>query len=434
MDYDKLIELALRRGFFFPTAEIYNPIAGFWDYGPVGSALKRKVIELWRKEVVRKNGFVEIDGSATLPESVFSASGHLKNFVDPITECKKCGTVYRADKLIEEYLHEEVNEGTDPELLNKLLKKIKCPKCGGELSEVKKFNMMFKLKVGAKLDEIAYLRPETCQSIFIDFPRVFKVMREKMPLGIAQVGKSFRNEISPRRSIVRMREFTQAEVEIFFIDNADKIIEWGLNIIKNFFDKLGLEYRLRELKEDKPFYSKKSFDLEVKTSLGWLEVVACNHRGNYDLSVHSKGSGKKIEVNGKVPEVFELSMGVDRLIFALLDNYWVEEDGRTVLKLPKFVAPMDIAVFPLVNKSGMPEKAREIYNMLVPHFDVFYDEKGSIGRRYRRQDEIGTPYCITIDGQTIEDETVTLRDRDTMKQERIKISELFDKIYNELHS
>ncbi len=434
MDYEELIELALRRGFFFPTAEIYNPIAGFWDYGPLGSSLKRKIIEFWRKEVVRKNGFVELDGSITLPEKVFSSSGHLKNFVDPITECKKCGSVYRADKLIEEKLGENVNEGTDSEVLNSLLKKIRCPKCGGELSEVKKFNMMFKLKVGAKLDEVAYLRPETCQNIFIDFPRIFKVMRERMPLGIAQVGKSFRNEISPRRSILRMREFTQAEVEIFFIENSDKIINWGLDIIKSFFDKLGLEYRLRELKEDKPFYSKKSFDLEVKTSLGWIEVVACNHRGNYDLLVHSKGSGKEIKVNGKIPEVFELSMGVDRLLFALLDHYWVKENERVVLKLPKFLAPIDVAVFPLVNKNGMPEKAKEIYNLLSPYFDTFYDEKGSIGRRYRRQDEVGTPFCITVDGQTLEDDTVTLRDRDSMEQERVKINELFDKLYNKLNS
>ena len=428
MKYDEIIELALKRGFFFQTAEIYHPISGFWDYGPNGASLKRKLIKFWREEVVRKNGFVEIDGSEILPEDVFKASGHLKNFVDPITECKKCGAVYRADKLIEEKLGVKVTEG-ELEKINRYLKKIKCPKCGGELSNVKEFNMMLKVGLGVNNKENGYLRPETCQNIFINFPRIFKLEREKFPIGIAQVGKSFRNEISPRRSIIRMREFTQAEVEIFFNKkDSKKIIENGLKIIRDFFDKLGLEYRLRELKEDKPFYSIKSFDLEVKTSVGWLEVVACNYRGDYDLRVHSKGSGKDIKVNGEIPHVFELSMGIDRLLFAMLDKYWKKEGERTVLKIPNNISPISVAVFPLVNKKEFVEKAKEVFEKLSISFDCFYDDKGSIGRRYRRQDEIGTPICITIDGQTLEDNTVTLRDRDSMKQKRVKVKDLKEEI------
>ncbi len=426
MEYDKIIELALKRGFFFPTAEIYNPISGFWDYGPLGSSLKNKLIEFWRNELVRKNNFIEIDGSLILPESVFRSSGHLKNFVDPIVECEKCHSVYRADKLIEEELGIVIRE-TQIEEIKKYLDKIRCPKCGGKVGNLREFNMMFEVDVGVKGEDRAYLRPETCQNIFINFPRLFEIGRKKLPLGVAQVGKSFRNEISPRRSILRLREFTQAEIEIFFTESPDEIINFGLKIIKEFFDKLGLEYRIRELKEDKPFYSKKSFDLEVKTSLGWIEVVACNYRGDYDLSVHSKGSGKRIEVNGKIPHVFELSMGIDRLLYSILDKYWVKEGERTVLKLPNFIAPIEVAVFPLIDKFS--QKAKEIYDLVRREFVAFYDDKGSIGRRYRRQDEIGTPVCITIDGQTFEDSTVTIRYRDSMKQERIKIEDLLKKIH-----
>jgi len=474
--YEKVTELALRRGFYFPSAEIYpSTPAGFFEYGPLGVALKRKFIELWRQYIVKCDNMIELDGTVILPEVVFKHSGHLDNFVDPIVECKKCKTIYRADKLIEEKTKKQIPEGLSSDEFDKLLEKykIKCP-CGGELGKVSKFNMMFSFTVGPRKSERVALRPETCQNIFIDFARLFKVARAKLPVGIAQVGKSFRNEISPRQSLIRTREFTQAEVEVFFnpasANNfskfdmikgyklilqpvgkkkpikisaseavkkkiiSSKLVAYYLVLLQNFYDACGLKnYRFRELsKDEKAFYAKDAWDFEVETSLGWIELVACNNRADHDLGAHAKGSKQKLEVmdgDQKVlPHVFELSLGVDRSIYCLLEQALVEEkvgkDKRLVLRLDPKLSPYFVAVFPLVNKDKLPETAKKIAGSLSCSYDVFYDESGSIGKRYRRMDEIGTPFCITIDHQTLKDDTVTIRDRDTMEQKRIKIKEL----------
>ena len=474
--YEKITELALRRGFYFPSAEIYpSTPAGFYEYGPIGASFKRNFIELWRQMIVRKDSMIELDGSVVLPEVVFKYSGHLEHFVDPIVECKKCRTIHRADKLIEEKTKKQIPEALPAEEFDKLLKKykIKCP-CGGELGKVSKFNMMFSFTVGPRKTERVALRPETCQNIFIDFARLFKISRAKLPVGIAQVGRSFRNEISPRQGLIRTREFTQAEAEIFFNPKkandiekfnsikkyklkllpigkkraieisaedavkkkilSSKLIAYYLALLQQFYEACGMRnFRFRQLGPDeKAFYAKDAWDFEVETSLGWVELVACNNRGDHDLGAHAKGSKEKLEVmdGGEkiLPHVFELSMGVDRSLYCLLEQAFAEEkvkgETRTVLKLNSKLAPFFIAIFPLVNKDKLPEKAIKVRSLLGTCWNIFYDASGSIGKRYRRMDEIGTPFCVTIDYQTLKDDTVTVRDRDTMKQRRIKISKL----------
>ncbi|MEM1584300.1 MAG: glycine--tRNA ligase [Nitrososphaerota archaeon] len=474
--YEAVMRLALERGFFYPASEIYSDApAGFWDYGPLGASLKRKFIELWRRELVRRDNMLEIDGAQVLSKNVFMASGHLKSFVDPIAKCPKCNSVYRIDKLIEETIGLHIPERLDLNKIGEIVKEkdIRCPKCGGELTDLSYFNMMFRLGVGA-MGTDAYLRPETCQSIFVDFLRLFKVMRCKLPIGFAQIGKSFRNEISPRQGLLRMREFYQAEIEVFFnpkksndipkaeslIDydlrlqllDSDKILEltcrealerkivssklvaYYLALIQQFYEKVGIpreKIRLRQLGEDeKAFYAVEAWDLEVETSLGWIELVACNNRGDYDLGGHQKMSGHEMTVldDGEkvLPHVFELSMGVDRSIYCILETAYSNVDGRNVLKINPDLAPIHAAVLPLVSKEPLVSRARQIHDMLRVDFDIVYDESGSIGRRYARQDEIGTPYCITVDYQTLVDDTVTIRYRDTTLQFRIEASKLYD--------
>ena len=469
---DEIIRLALERGFFFPSAEIYPKTpAGLWDYGHLGVLLKQKYIQAWIREVVRRDEMILVDGSQILPRDVFVASGHLESFADPVSTCLKCRAIHRVDRLVEEVAGIKVPERTPPEQITALIREhnVRCPSCGGELGEVSLFNMMFRLSVGASGDE-AYLRPETCQNLFIDFPRIYKISRRKLPVGFAQVGKSFRNEISPRQSLTRLREFYQAEVEVFFnpakanelekfesfrnyplrlyFDDRMHVITCGeavesgivssrlaayyLALIQSFYLKLGIpeeKLRIRRLLEDeKAFYAVEAWDLEVLTSIGWMELVACNNRGDYDLSGHARVSRADMQVfeDGEkfTPHVFELSMGVDRSILALLDLGYRVENGRTVLKLHPALAPYSAAVFPLVDKPELVSKARELYESLKLDMDVFYDESGSIGRRYRRQDEIGTPFCITIDHQTLEDNTATIRDRDSMQQVRLPIPEI----------
>lgn len=472
--YDALMRLALERGFFMPASEIYGDApAGFWDYGPLGAALKRRFIKLWRKELVRRDKMLEIDGAQVLSKNVFKASGHLESFVDPIARCSRCKAIYRLDKLIEEKTGIHVPERASLEEMERIVRErgIKCSRCGGELTDFSHFNMMFKLSIGVAGGE-AYLRPETCQSIFIDFLRLYRIMRRKLPLGIAQVGKSFRNEISPRQGLLRMREFYQAEIEIFFnpskvndlpkakpflgyrlrlqpldrdepmeitcreaLDKklvSSELVAYYLALIQQFYEKAGIpreKIRLRQLGEDeKAFYAVEAWDLEVETSLGWIELVACNNRGDHDLGGHQAMSGKEMTVldDGEkvLPHVFELSMGVDRSLYCILENALTESRGKSVLKIAPNLAPVQAAVLPLLSKEPFTSKAMEIYEILRTEFDVEYDESGSIGRRYARQDEIGTPYCITIDHRTFEDETVTLRDRDTAAQFRIEVSKL----------
>lgn len=471
----KLFDLALRRGFFYATAEIYpDRPAGFWDYGPLGTIMKRRIIEAWRKMIVRRDQMLEIDGSQIMPESVFKASGHLRSFVEPLTVCKRCKQTFRASRLIQEKTGMLIPEALSAEELDELIdkNKVKCSKCMGDLSKVVMFNMMFMFEAGPKSDSKVGLRPETCQSIFLSFPRLYNIMRVKLPIGIAQVGRAYRNEISPRQGLVRLREFTQAEVEVFFnpkkinefekfdalknsrlnlvvlnenkqielsakkaVDEKivpNKLVAYYLVLLKDYYKKLGIRpqnMRFRELSGDeRPFYAQSAFDLEIRTSFGWLEVVANHDRADYDLKVHSKGSKTDLGIieNGEkiLPWVWEASMGIDRTLLVTLDAAYTEEKGRAVLKLPSFLAPIRVSVLPLVSKNGLAEKAIQVYDMLKDEFDAEFDEKDSIGRRYYRMDEIGVPFAITIDYDTLNDETVTIRERDSKEQIRIKISEL----------
>ncbi|MCS7095097.1 MAG: glycine--tRNA ligase [Thaumarchaeota archaeon] len=471
--YDELIDLSLKRGFFFPACEIYDDApAGFWDYGPLGLGLRNRFVEAWRRYVVRYDGMVELDGSIVMAKKVFVASGHLASFADPVTKCKNCGAIYRADRLIQELTGRIVPERLGDEEIYALILEngIRCQRCGGEFGGVERFNMMFKVSVGGEGEE-AYLRPETCQSLFVDFLRTYKVGWSKLPLPLCQFGKSFRNEISPRQSLLRLREFYQAEVEVFFdpeddVDPLrwkrlkDYVLRFGdercdfrevsveealrtglvshwlpayyLALMQRFYELLGVErskVRLRRLGEDeKAFYAREAWDLEVQTSLGWVELVACNYRGDYDLSGHMRVSGKDLTVpnrNRKVlPHVFELSMGVDRSVYVLMELNYVREQKRRVLRVPRFLAPVQVAVLPLVEKDGLPEKAWDIYESLRMEFDAVYESKDAIGKRYHMLDEIGVPYCVTVDYQTLKDDTVTVRDRDTTQQVRVHSSEL----------
>ncbi|TRZ80956.1 MAG: glycine--tRNA ligase [Nitrosopumilales archaeon] len=474
MDYEQIIQLALERGFYFPSCEIYSDAqAGFWEYGPSGVNLKNKFIELWRRELVRRDRMWEIDGSQIMSQNVFVASGHLASFADPIATCTKCKSIFRADKMIEEITKIVIPENADLVEFDKVIeeKKIICPKCKGSFENIKKFNMMFKVGIGAQ-GEPAYLRPETCQSIFVDFPRLFKTMRGKLPIGIAQIGKSFRNEISPRQSLLRLREFYQAEIEVFcnpgklddlskfseventiiriMIDDSiksmtckeavdsgavpNKLVAYYLGLLVEFYQKTGIDInksRFRKLGEkEKAFYATVAFDFEVETNIGWLELVACNYRSDYDLTNHANTSKEKFEVMDDevkvLPHVFEISMGIDRSLYTIIDHRLREdkENERIVLSLEPYLAPIHVGVLSLVKKDGLAEKTDEVYIMLRKKYDAFLDHSGAIGRRYRRLDEIGAPFAITIDHQTLEDNTVTIRSRDSMSQERIKISDL----------
>ncbi|HEX5519337.1 MAG TPA: glycine--tRNA ligase, partial [Candidatus Nitrosocosmicus sp.] len=434
--------------------------------------IKNRFLDLWRRELVRRDNMLEIDGSQIMSKNVFLASGHLQNFSDPIVKCMKCKSSFRADKLIHEKTNLEIPERLQNDKVDILISEhdIKCPNCGGAFSSTERFNMMFKVEIGPNHDE-AYLRPETCQSIFVDFPRIYKVNRGKLPLGIAQVGKSFRNEISPRQGLLRLREFYQAEIEIFCNPNKlntlpkfdevkytllriydgqiievtaeqalqkeilpNKLVAYYLSLLVEFFNKTGISskrLRLRRLSEDeKAFYSRIAFDLEVDTSIGWLELVACNYRSDYDLLSHSSISKTSLNVMDDeekiLPHVFELSLGIDRCIYSILEHsYFIdrEKDDRILLKLKPYLSPIQAGVLPLLKKEEFKEKSFYLLSLIKKDFDVFYDESGSIGRRYRRLEEIGVPFAFTIDHQTLEDDTVTIRYRDSMNQERIKIKD-----------
>jgi glycyl-tRNA synthetase len=475
--YDEVMKLALERGFYFPSCEIYaDAPAGFWEYGPTGVAMKNKFIELWRRELVRRNGMMEIDGCQVMSKSVFVASGHIGNFTDPIVKCAKCGSTFRADRFITEKTGENVPERMSNDEINSIIAKhnLRCPNCKGEFGGVSRFNMMFRVGIGPAAEE-AYLRPETCQTIFVDFARVFKTMRGRLPLGVAQIGKSFRNEIAPRQSLLRLREFYQAEIEVFCnparLDDVpkfdevkdtilrihdgstlvevsaeesiqrglvpNKLIAYYLALLVRFYEKTGIDVsqsRFRKLSdEEKAFYATTAFDFEVETSIGWLELVACNYRSDYDLKGHSATSKQNLEVvdpadqKKVLPHIFELSMGIDRSIYTILEHSYYEDDqhdDRIVLKLKPYLAPVLLGVLPLMTKDGLGERARQIHSELKLDFDTFYDESGSIGRRYRRLEEVGAPFAVTIDQTTMQDSTVTVRHRDSMQQERIAAPDL----------
>ncbi|MEM1623335.1 MAG: glycine--tRNA ligase [Sulfolobales archaeon] len=556
--YDKIVDLAKRRGFFWPSFEIYGGVAGFYDLGPLGTMLKINIVNLWREYfVLRHQDLVtEVETPVIVPEVVLKASGHLDHFTDPIIECLSCGRKYRADHLIEEVAGLKV-EGWSTEELNEIVrsKGLKCPQCGGELSEVRTFNLLFKTTIGPYSSDTGYLRPEAAQGMFVAFKRVFISMREKLPLGIAQVGRVARNEISPRQGMVRLREFTIMEVEFFHdpegedppwdrfsgklrllpaelrqkgeenpveIDVIEAVEEgiiknkwlgYWMCVAREFVRELGVDYGEMYFEEKMPHerahYSAQTFDQLVRISRwGWIEVSGHAYRTDYDLRRHMEFSGqdmtvfkpfkepKIVEVEkvvvdkstlGKVlgpslasflealknvsieeikkaiagpeetvviagvrvpraaisivkdtekvtgtriiPHVAEPSFGAERLVLLVLDKAYTEEEGRVVLKIPRKIAPVKVAVFPLLEREELVRVARRIYTELMSSgLTVIYDESGSIGRRYARADEIGVPYAITVDFQTLSDGTVTIRERDTRRQVRVSMKDIYSEL------
>ncbi len=505
-----IMEVAQRRGFLNPSAEIYtNRLSGFYDYGPLGFLLKTNIMELWRDIFVREEIdpiIYEINGTVILPEDVLIASGHAKNFDDPIVNCKnpKCKNTVRADHLIEEKLGKSV-EGMKNEELNKMVAElnIKCPLCGGDLEPIQSFNLMLSTMVGPGTNaKKAYLRPETAQTIFMNYRNVMNAMRVKLPFGIAQIGPSYRNEISPRQGLIRLREFNQMEIETFidpekvnelaavekvrdvvirFIDQKSQIEarEKGLPAPEGYDEKVGklldsgkiinpyLAYymgkeelfyrslgvpheniRFRHMvPEETPFYSKGNYDVEIKLSIGWKEVIGNAYRTDHDIKTHQEYSKTNLTFNqdGKkiIPHNIEPSFGVERAFYCTLENAYIPENTDrdwSWFKFPKRIAPYFVHVYPLQKKPNeLISKSMELFSLLKKKkFRVSYDESASIGKRYQRADEIGTPYCITVDHSTIEEgdlkETVTIRDRDSKKQIRVKIAELVDilwKLYND---
>ena len=445
---DKIVALCKNRGYVYPGSEIYGGLANTWDYGPLGVELKNNVKKAWMKKFVQENkNNVGLDSAILMNPKTWEASGHLSSFSDPLIDCKECKTRHRADKLIEEWMHEhncdEVVDGWSDEKMIEYMKEnhIACPNCGKEnFTDIRKFNLMFKTFQGVTEDSTAtiYLRPETAQGIFVNFKNVLRTTRKKLPMGIAQIGKSFRNEITPGNFTFRTREFEQMELEFFCKPGTD--LEWWKywkEYCKQFLLDLGMKeenIRLRDHSlEELVFYSKATTDIEFAFPFGWGELWGIADRTDYDLSQHMKFSNEDMtyldpETNEKyVPYCIEPSVGCDRVTLAFLCNSYDEEevgdgDIRTVLHLHPALAPYKVAVLPLSKK--LSEKANEVYDMLSKKFMCDYDEAGSIGKRYRREDEIGTPYCVTIDFDTLEDNQVTIRDRDTMEQVRISIDEL----------
>ena len=555
--YEKIIELLKRRGFLWPSFEIYGGVRGFVTYGPLGAELKHRIEEKWREWFVYKQGFVEIESPVIMPEVVFKASGHLDHFTDPIVECMSCKRKFRADHVVEEATGMVV-EGLSVKEIEEIIKKenIRCPECGGQLGKVNEFNLMFKTIIGPYGENRGYARPEAAQGMFVEFKRIFTAMREKLPLGIAQIGKVLRNEISPRKGLIRLREFTIMEVEVFvdpedltcprlsevedeelrlvtakmrarneeqpLIVTAREAVnkgyisaEWQayfMIISKYFLSSLGIPWERQRFKEQMPWekahYSKQTFDHEVYLErFGWVEVAGHAYRTDYDLKRHMEhskvdltvfkrykeprvvektiikplkevikadfgGNASKIfnllknidpvevkesfekkgyyefgdariepkhvkvekrveKVTGRrfIPHVFEPSFGADRLVYATLEYSYSVRENRIVLKLPRDLAPIQVAVFPLVSKDGLPDIAQNIWKMLKNEgIRATYDDSGSIGRRYARADEIGVPIAVTVDYQTPKDDTVTLRDRDTWRQVRVSVHRLIDEL------
>ena len=447
-DMETIVNLCKSRGFIYPGSEIYGGLANTWDYGPIGVELKNNIKNIWRKKFIQeRKDIVGLDAAILMNPETWVASGHLSSFSDPLIDCKNCKTRHRADKLIEAYAHDKgedlVADGWSDEKLVNYIKenKIPCPNCGKcDFTDIRKFNLMFKTFQGVTEDTTStiYLRPETAQGIFVDFKNVLRTTRKKMPMGIAQVGKAFRNEITPGNFTFRTREFEQMELEFFVKPGTD--LEWQKywkEFCMNFMLSLGINkenLRFRDhSKEELVFYSKATTDIEFKFPFGWGELMGIADRTDYDLSKHQEHSKEDLtyldpETNERyIPYVIEPSMGADRLTLAILVNAYEEEkldndDSRIVMHLHPAIAPYKCAVLPLSKK--LSDKANEIFDMLSKDFTVDYDEAGSIGKRYRRQDEVGTPYCITVDFDTENDGKVTVRDRDTMKQERISIEDL----------
>ncbi len=445
---DKLVALCKGRGFIFSGSEIYGGLANTWDYGPLGVELKNNVKKAWWKKFVQENPYnTGVDCAILMNPQVWVASGHVGGFSDPLMDCKACKARHRADNLIEDYMKkhgcEENLSGWDNKKMEDYVisHKIACPVCGkSEFTGVRQFNLMFKTFQGITEDSAStvYLRPETAQGIFVNFNNVARSTRMKVPFGIAQIGKSFRNEITPGNFTFRTREFEQMELEFFCKPGTDlEWFEYWKNYCRDWLLGLGIKQERLKLRDHDPeelaFYSRATTDFEFLFPFGWGELWGVADRTDYDLNAHIKASGKSLDytdpVTGEkyVPYVIEPSLGADRVVLAFLCNAYEEEeidgDTRVVLKLHHALAPYKVAVLPL-QKKALGEKSEEIYRMLSKRFSATYDESASIGKRYRRQDEIGTPYCVTIDFDTLDTDTVTVRERDSMAQVRIPIDSL----------
>ena len=455
---DKIVALCNNRGFIFPGSDIYGGLANTWDYGPLGVEFKNNVKKAWWRKFVQESPYnVGTDCAILMNPETWVASGHVVSFNDPLMDCKSCKARFRADKLIEDYANEhgltDIHpDGWTNEKMSEYIAEqgIKCPECGkSDFTGIRKFNMMFKTFQGVNEDTASqiYLRPETAQGIFVNFKNVQRTTRRKLPFGIAQVGKSFRNEITPGNFTFRTREFEQMELEFFCEPGTEmKWYEYWKDYCHKFLLSLGMKeehIRLREhAKEELSHYSNGTTDIEFLFPFGWGELWGVASRTDYDLKAHQNHSGKSMEyldpfTNERfIPYCVEPSLGADRVALAFLCDAYDEEtlengDVRNVLHLHPALAPYKAAVLPL-QKNKLGDKAREVYELLAKHFMVDFDDSGAIGKRYRRQDEIGTPLCITIDFDTLEDETVTVRDRDTMAQVRMPIAELEGYIQKEI--
>ncbi len=441
----KIVSLCKRRGFVFPSSEIYGGIRGFYDFGPLGVEMKNNIKKLWWQEIVQKrDNIVGIDGSIITHPKVWTASGHIENFTDPLVDCLKCKRRFRADTLVD--VSEQDQDESDENLIKKLEKLIKnkeCPVCKGKLGKVRRFNLLVEANIGVLEDskEKVYLRGEACQSIYLDYENVLNTSRQKIPFGIAQIGKAFRNEITPRYFLYRQREFEQWDVQFFVRpDEMSKWYEYWKTERMSWYQKIVTnpeDVRLRQHKTNElAHYAKKAYDIEYNTSFGgWLEWEGIHWRGDWDLSRHGKFSNHDFTYTDPqteekfIPWIVETSGGVDRtFLYLLLDAYTEEKTNgkeRIILKLNPKIAPVKIAVFPLLaNKPELINKAKEVYKLLKKKFNVVWDDRGNIGKRYLSQDEIGTPWCLTIDFDSLKDNTVTVRDRDSTKQTREKIEDL----------
>ncbi len=428
---DKMVSLCKRRGFIFQSSEIYGGITACYDYGPLGVELKNHIKAFWWRSMVYENeNIVGLDASILMHPQVWEASGHVAGFTDPLVDCTQCKHRFREDEIDE-----------------KLRKKNQCPHCGtaGSLTAARQFNLMFKTHMGPVEDQasVIYLRPETAQGIYVDYKNVMDSSRQKIPFGIAQIGKAFRNEITPGNFTFRTREFEQAEMQYFVKPGTDMdcFSVWREKRMQWYRD-LGIRTEKLRFHEHAPdelaHYAKAAFDIEYEYPFGWKELEGVHNRTDFDLSRHQKMSGKDLTYFEEstrerfIPYIIETSAGVDRTVLTcLIDAYEeepVEGEIRTVLHLNPKIAPVKAAVFPLVNRDGMPELARKLAQDLKGEMKVFYDDSGAIGRRYRRQDEAGTPFCITVDSQTMQDQTVTIRDRDSMKQDRVSCHTLMDEL------
>ncbi len=416
---DKIVSLAKRRGFIFQSSEIYGGINSCYDYGPLGVEMKKNIKELWWKAMVYERDDIEgLDASILMHPKVWEASGHVEGFTDPMVDCKICKARFRADQI----------DTSKP-----------CPNCGNRdsFTEPRQFNLMFKTFMGPVEDSanIVYLRPETAQGIYVNFHNVREAARRKLPFGIAQIGKAFRNEITPGNFTFRTREFEQMEMQYFVKPGEDeKWFEYWKEQRMQWYKRLGLRQEKLRFHQHAPdelaHYAKAAFDIEYEFPFGWNEIEGIHNRTDFDLSRHMEYSGKDLRYFDDqtkerfIPYIIETSIGCDRTLLTCLVDAYTEEEERVVLKLAPAIAPIKAAVLPLVKRDGMPEIAKQIVNDLRGDYRIFYDEAGSIGRRYRRMDEAGTPFCVTVDSQTLDDQTVTIRERDSMSQERIHMKEV----------